>query len=88
MYIQLVGPVWSILAYFYYFGRVAVVSHVVLVVAETFLIRLLIDKAWKRLPPISDEFFAFFLPILNLLFGIWIAWQQLATNERGVLIYR
>ena len=85
---QLIGPVWPIVAYFYYYGRVVIVIHIHLVVVQTFLLRFLIDRVWKRPPPCRDEFFAIFVPAWNCFIGFLIAFMQLTTRERGPLIYR
>ncbi len=82
------GPAWTPLVYLYFFGRVAIVNHILLVASETLLLRILMDKVWKRMVPLNDEFFGTYLPFLNLLLGTWFAWQQLTTKEMGVVIYR
>ena len=88
MWSVLITPLWTALAYFYYYVRITVIYHIYFVVIESFGLRLLVDRVWKRPPPLNDEFFSVFLTIVNFVLGFWLCNQQLATWERGPIIYR
>ncbi len=55
---------------------------------ECAIIRFLIDIVWKRIPPVSDEFFSTFLLTLNTLLGMVFGWLSLITGEGGEVRYR
>ncbi len=83
-----VGPLWTIFAYHYYIVHVSIFTMSVLILTETFVIRVMAEKVWKRMPPVQDDFFCFFLWIMNCLVTLFVAGKYYAAGQWGALIYR
>ncbi len=85
----LISSVCKPIAVLFYISRWVAFTTVNLVVTETCIIRLLSDWLWPgRFPPISDEFFAGFLVILNTFLALFASLLNLITGQNTDEIYR
>ncbi len=83
MWILWVGPIWRWLAYVHYFIRLTNVFDNTMLVTETWIVRMSTEWIWKRPPTIHEDFFAIFIPALNIVLAVWFSWLQFLTGERG-----
>ncbi len=79
----MIGPLSHGMASILYIVRVSAFVNMFSVATEASIIRLLIDRVWHRIPPISDEFFFRFFAILNPILGALLAIWTL--KEEGAI---
>ncbi len=84
----LIGPVSRPVALLFFVHRFATLVHVFFVLVETVVFRLAIDKFWRRIPPINEDFFALYLIILNPILGLVLSLVHLSTGEGFAHVYR
>ena len=84
----LVGPAHHHLAILFYATRIICFVQFYLTGLEVTVYRILIDKYWKRIPPINETFFNVFLTLWNIGLGGLISAINYFTGESGLVIYR
>ncbi len=84
----IISPLWSPLAYYYYLIHGVLILYCCFMVIETVIFRLLMIYAWKRIPPVQDDFFHLFLVLLSSMFSILIQLQRLVTKESFEVLFR
>ncbi len=78
-----IGSLNPILAYVFNFARMTYKFNLNFLLVEAWILRMSIVWIWKRPPPIQEDFFAIFLPTLNIVIGFWFSWILFLTGERG-----
>ena len=84
----LISPVYIVFAYIFYISRWFVYVTYACVCIEASVIRLLIDRYWKRAPPISDEYFAFFLVAFNSFVGLMVPILNIIARDNIAYLHR
>ena len=76
-----IGPIIEPVGYFWYISRQFGTFFSLLVAVEASFFRLLIDRLWKRAPPINDEFFNRFLTLFNSVIALLIPLVNILCHD-------
>ncbi len=79
-----IGPIWRLPAVFFYIYRFCTLVHIFFSLAEAALFRFLIDKVWRRIPPINEDFFLWFITLFNVAIGAFCSVLHLISGEGAI----
>ncbi len=85
---EIVNPVSTSVAYFYYYGHVVHFTFGAMTIIQSFVVRIMISCIWKRPSPLEDEFFQLFFCLFNIMLSFLFGSLQLITKEGGFLLFR
>lgn len=82
--VQLIGPINQHLALGYAFLFNARSNVILLCILEIMGTNVLVNKIWKSVPPINEDFFGAFFFRLNILLGSFFGLVMIMANKRPI----